>query len=74
MNVYPFMGGIFPESRAREVPVGGDPVAGFAILTLGRAMSGAIDIAVRLEDDGSLFVNGVDIDIMVTGSGGTTEN
>ena len=60
--------------RAREVPVGGDPVAGVAILTLGRARSGAIDVAVRLEDDGSLFVNGVDIDIMVTGSGGTTEN
>ena len=60
--------------RAREVPVGGDPVAGVAILTLGRARSDAIDVAVRLEDDGSLFVNGVDIDIMVTGSGGTTEN
>ena len=59
---------------AVDVHVGGDPVAGVAILTLGRAMSGAIDIAVRLGDDGSLFVNGVDIDIMVTGSGGTTEN
>jgi hypothetical protein len=56
------------------VPVGGDPVVGVAILTLGRAMSGAIDIAVRLDDDGSLFVNGVDIGIVITGSEGNTEN
>lgn len=59
---------------AEGVPVGGGPVPGVAILTLGRARSRAIAVAVRLDEDGSLFVNGVDTGIMVTGSERNTGN
>jgi hypothetical protein len=59
---------------ARDVPVSGDPVPGVAILTLGGATSRAIDVAVRLDEDGSLFVNGVDTGSDVTGSEGNTDS
>jgi hypothetical protein len=57
-----------------SLPVNGDPVAGVAILTLGLAESGAIEVEVQLDEDGRLFVNGVDTGIIITGSEGDTDD
>jgi hypothetical protein len=59
---------------AVDVPVNGDPVAGVAILTLGLAESSAVEVEVQLDEDGRLFVNGVDTGITITGSEGDTDN
>lgn len=53
---------------APDVPEGGDPVDGAAILTFGSNRSEALEVEVELgEDDDSLFVNGIDTGIDITG-------
>ena len=54
---------------APDVPEGGDPVDGAAILTFASNRSEALEVEVELgEDDDSLFVNGIDTGIDITGS------
>jgi hypothetical protein len=57
-----------------DVPEGGDPVDGAAILTLGPFTSEEVEVEVQLGEDDSLFVNGVDTGIDVTGSEGDTND
>jgi hypothetical protein len=59
---------------AVDVPEGGDPVDGAAILTLGPFTSEEVEVEVQLGEDDSLFVNGVDTGIDVTGSEGDTND
>jgi hypothetical protein len=59
---------------AVDVPEGGESVDGAAILTLGPFTSEETEVEVQLGEDDSLFVNGVDTGIDITGSEGDTND
>ena len=59
---------------AVDVPEGGESVDGAAILTLGVSRSEEVEVEVELGEDDSLFVNGIDTGIDITGSEGDTDD